>query len=241
MMNDKKINTGKILIDLKKTKGQIDCLVIRQMRVLQIKPEETYEWILKKHYAKRLPSISWAFGLFAEGILCGILTIGKPASYTLCENLIGIENKNIVYELNRLVINEGMPKNSLSYFVAKALRQLPKPLAIVSYADQNQNHHGYIYQATNWIYTGLSSKEKIYYTENGEVIKTRRHIDKKGKIIKTEWQLPKHRYVFFVGNKRQKALLQRKLKYDIKPYPKGDNKRYNADYEPNIQLRAFTV
>ena len=37
------------------------------------------EWLLHKHYAKRIPSISYAFGLFDTDLI-GILTIGKPAS-----------------------------------------------------------------------------------------------------------------------------------------------------------------
>ena len=37
------------------------------------------EWLLHKHYAKRIPSISYAFGLFDEDLI-GVMTIGKPAS-----------------------------------------------------------------------------------------------------------------------------------------------------------------
>ena len=39
---------------------------------------------------------------------------------------------------------------------------ITKPKVIVSYADTSLGHHGYIYQATNWIYTGLSAKRKDY-------------------------------------------------------------------------------
>ncbi len=34
---------------------------------------------------------------------------------------------------------------------------LEKPKIIISFADPNNFHHGYIYQATNFIYTGISS------------------------------------------------------------------------------------
>ena len=203
---------------------------------MSIKKSETKEWLLCKHYAHRIPSISYSFGLYnISCTLLGVCTFGKPASYTLCENLIGKDNKELVYELNRLVVNDGLDKNTLSYFVGSALKQLPTPLAVVSYADKNQNHHGYIYQATNWIYTGLSSIEKIYYMDSGEIIKTRRHIDKKGKIVKTEKQLPKYRYVYFLGSKKQRAEMLHDLKYSILPYPKGDNTRYDASYEPSTQ------
>ena len=66
------------------------------------------DWLLNKHYAKRLCSISYSFGLFNNDILIGILTIGKPASNQLCIGVCGIENSKYVYELNRLCINDGI-------------------------------------------------------------------------------------------------------------------------------------
>jgi hypothetical protein len=197
------------------------------------------EWLLHKHYAKRIPSISYSFGLFIENKLVGCLTIGKPASYTLCEGVLGKENKEIVYELNRLIVEDNLDKNVLSYFVSSSLNLLPKPMCIVSYADKNQNHHGYIYQATNWLYTGLSSIEKIYYLENGSIIKTRRHIEKKGVVVKTEKQLPKYRYVYLLTTKKDKKKYLDKLKYKIMPYPKGENQRYDTSYKPIIQNILF--
>jgi hypothetical protein len=44
------------------------------MKVLPIKSEEAVPWILQKHYAKRLPSISYAFGLYENNDLVGIVT-----------------------------------------------------------------------------------------------------------------------------------------------------------------------
>ena len=67
------------------------------------------DWLLHKHYAKRIPSISYAFGLFDDNLI-GILTIGKPASSTLCIGVCGKENAEKVYELNRLCVNDGLEK-----------------------------------------------------------------------------------------------------------------------------------
>jgi len=124
----------------------------------QVKPidyQDCKEWFLKKHYAKRIPSISFCFGLYSDK-LEGVCSLGKPASPNLCESICGNEYKELVYELNRLVVNDGLPRNTLSYFVSQTLKLLPE-LIIVSFADAHQGHHGYIYQATNWIYTGKSS------------------------------------------------------------------------------------
>ena len=232
--NSKNINSQ---ISQTENISQVDLRVIKQKRVLSIKPEETYEWILKKHYAHRLPSISWAFGLFAGEVLEGILTIGKPASPSLCVGVLGKEYENIVYELNRLVINDGLPKNSLSYFVSKSLKQLPKPLCIISYADTAQNHHGYIYQATNWIYTGATKERTdIGLADNSHGRHYDKNIDYKAN---RKFRSSKHRYIYFVGSSRQKAQLRGKLNYKQQPYPKGDNKKYDASYKPNVQLRAL--
>jgi hypothetical protein len=115
------------------------------------------EWLLKKHYAKRLCSISYSFGLFENDILIGICTFGMPPSSTLAESICGKEYSKIVLELNRLVVNDRLEKNVLSFFVSNCLSIIPKPNIIVSFSDSNMGHNGYIYQACNFIYTGLSS------------------------------------------------------------------------------------
>ena len=49
----------------------------------------------------------------------------------------------------------------------------------------------------------------------------------------------KHRYVYFVGSSYQKKSLAKTLKYDVKPYPKGDSKRYDAGAEVKTQKLLF--
>ena len=42
------------------------------------------EWLLYKHYAKRIPPIEYSFGLYnIEKILIGIITYGTPPSSNL--------------------------------------------------------------------------------------------------------------------------------------------------------------
>ncbi|WKV24112.1 acetyltransferase [Bacillus phage PSYJ-YH] len=104
------------------------------MEVREITYQDTKPFILEKHYAGRMPSVSYAFGLFFGDKLEGVLTIGKPASNSLCEGVCGKEYKDKVYELNRLIVNEGLPKNTLSRFVSECLKRLKyHNLIIVSY------------------------------------------------------------------------------------------------------------
>ena len=206
-------------------------------KVESIDSKETYEWLLHKHYAKRIPSISYAFGLFKNKILIGVLTVGKPASPSLCEGVCGVKHTNYVYELNRLCVNDHEEKNLTSYFVSCALKLVDKPKIIVSYADTQQNHNGYIYQATNWIYTGKTQERTDIGNEDGT---HSRHYNKNIDYKKhRKFRSSKHRYIMFLGSKKLKKKMFQSLKYKIHPYPKGENKRYDASYKPVIQTKMF--
>ena len=127
------------------------------MIVLPIKNEEAAPWLLEKHYAKRIPMIMFAYGLYENNQLIGVITYGLPASPTLCVGICGKDWSNKVLELNRLCLMDNF-KNQASFLVANSIKQLPKPSIVVSFADSSQGHVGYVYQATNFIYTGLSAK-----------------------------------------------------------------------------------
>lgn len=143
------------------------------------------DWLLNKHYAKRLCSISYSFGLYNENlILQGVCTFGMPPSPTLCESICGKEYKDIVIELNRLVVNNNLEKNVLSFFVSSCLNMLPKPKIVVSFSDLNMSHYGYIYQACNFIYTGTTSNTTKLIDKEGKEFHFRNigHYQKNNKI-----------------------------------------------------------
>ena len=193
--------------------------------------QDCNEWFLKKHYAHRIPSVSYCFGLFESIELIGVCSIGKPASPSLCIGVCGEEESKFVYELNRLIIKDNLPKNTLSWFLSQCLKQLP-PMILISYADTKQGHHGYIYQATNWIYTGATKERTDIGSEDGS---HSRHY-KIGET-KRKFRSSKHRYIYFIGSKKKHWISQ--LKYPKQPYPKGDNKRYDASYQPTIQTKLL--
>jgi len=204
----------------------------------KVKSIDTYlckDWLLNKHYAKRIPSISYSFGLFNnENVLQGILTIGKPASNQLCIGICGAKNSLYVYELNRLVVNDNLEKNTLSFFVSNSIKLIKENMILVSYADTKMSHNGYIYQATNWVYTGATKERTdIGFEDN----KHSRHYDKNMDYSNRKIRSSKHRYVYFIGRFKKKFKLS--LNYNVEPYPKGENKRYNSDYKPTIQTELF--
>ena len=160
------------------------------MNVRSIENFECKDWLLNKHYAKRMCSISYSFGLYIDNILNGVATFGMPPSSNLAESICGLDYKENVLELNRLVVNDGLPKNTLSYFVSNAIKKLPNDKIIVSFADANMSHNGYIYQATNFIYTGVSSNTTKLIDKFGDEFHFR-NIGHKQKILKKEINLIK--------------------------------------------------
>ena len=83
-------------------------------------------FILEIHYAKRKPSISFAYGLYDKDELIGVCTFGSPASPSLCKGIAGEHNKSKVIELNRLVLKHNR-NNEASYLIGQSLKLLPKP------------------------------------------------------------------------------------------------------------------
>lgn len=195
------------------------------LTIKRIEYKDTKNWLLNIHYAKRMASISLAFGLFDKDELIGVCTFGQPASPNVCKGICGIEFKKSVLELNRLVVKNNLPKNSLSFFVSNCLKTIKTPKIIVSYSDSGMKHFGYIYQALNFLYTGCGKKRTHIKGKGG---KHPRHYveDFTERVV---WY-PKHRYILFLGNKREKKIFKNNLKYKILPYPKGDNKRYDINF-----------
>lgn len=203
------------------------------MIVLPIKYEEVTPWLLEKHYAKRLPSISYSFGLYRENQLVGVITYGIPASNSLCEGICGIENKHLVIELNRLCLLNNL-KNEASFLVGNSIKLLPKPLVIVSYADSGQGHTGYIYQATNFMFTGTTKERTDMFAGDG---KHSRHAT--DPTIR-QFRSAKHRYIYIHANKKDKKYLLNCMNYQQMPYPKNENKRYDSGGQVKTQQLLFT-
>jgi hypothetical protein len=206
------------------------------MKVMQIKNQETYPWLLEKHYAKRIPQIMFAFGLYDEDKLKGVVTYGIPASPALCMGICGKEYSDKVLELNRLCLMENN-KNESSFLVANSIKLLPRPTIIVSYADTAQGHVGYVYQSTNFLYTGLSAN-RVDWTVKGLEHKHSKTLsdgmtlesikEKYGEDFYYTERSRKHRYIFFHGSKTDKKIMRKKLLYGVLPYPKGDSQTYDS-------------
>ena len=113
------------------------------------------------------------------------------------------------------------------------MKQLDREI-IVSFADTAQNHIGYIYQACNFYYTGLSAKfldpkvkglENQHHATYANGLTNQQVIEKYGAENVYFVERPrKHRYIYFNAKSKRRKELLTKLRYDILPYPKEGKK-----------------
>lgn len=199
-------------------------------QVKRISYSETKPFVLGIHYARRMPCVQYAFGLFVNDDLVGVVTFGQPASPSLCKGIAGEQNRKNVLELNRLVLlPEYNGGNYASYLVGHALKMLPDHTFVVSYADTAWTHVGYIYQATNFFYTGCTKPRTDKYSASGH---SRHYAPNE---TRRQPRSAKHRYVYFVGNRRTRREMAKELNYPIiSEYPKGDEIHYDTE-NPVIQ------
>lgn len=136
-----------------------------------------------------------------------------------------------VLELRRLVIKRGYDRNINSWFVSKTIKYLKRNTetkVIVSYADPYYEHKGYIYQALNFIYLGLSGKDKGYKdTETGKTYHSRALRTKyKGEYkpfvqeLRKKLESGKLEEVLFPGKHTYVYPLCKHISFSSLPYPK---------------------
>jgi hypothetical protein len=205
------------------------------MRVVQIERKDCAEFILNIHYAKRWPSISFAYGLFDGEELIGVCTFGTPASSPLRVGIAGSDYASDVLELNRLCLKYNR-RNEASFLVGRSLRLLPENKIVVSFADIGQGHLGTVYQATNFIYCGLSAKRTDWKVKgkehlHGQTIADEfRGVKNRAQAMREKYgsdfylapRSRKHRYIYITGGNKFKNDIKRSLKYKVESYPKQE-------------------
>ena len=127
-----------------------------------------------------------------------------------------------------------MPPNSESRVIGVVLRALGRHTRlkfVLAYADPSVGHVGTIYQATGWLYTGVSSATPRYDLGDGILRHSRslgysfgshsvRLFKSSGVHIKAVTQSPKHRYIQFLDPSWRERLL-----VVVLPYPKKGDAR----------------
>lgn len=203
----------------------------------RIAPSLAQDICIRKHYLHRKSPCSHSFGLFnrATESIVGVVIYGTPAASGLRKGICGPDHAFNVLELTRLWVEDGVPKNAASMLVGGTLKLLDKEI-VVSFADTSVGHVGYVYQATNWIYTGLSAKRTNWHIDGVDVHNhtlTDKYSSAElrsmyGDRFKLVERPRKHRYIYFACNKRRRKQLMKELRYPVMPYPKGDTLRVHS-------------
>jgi len=202
--------------------------------VSRVSTKDGKEFVKEHHYSHGIHNGPMTYGLFEGLELVGVCAFATPCSEAVCASVFGQDYKRSVTELHRLVLLDRMPKNTESWFIVRALRELKKDRpyynAVLSFADATQGHVGTIYQATNAIYCGMSGRATFYLDETNRL----RHPRQNGVNITPEmakvrgWTATKregkHRYLFLIPDDRKhKRELMKLLLLPNLPYPKPES------------------
>lgn len=199
--------------------------------IKQISYTKAMDVIVREHYLHRKAPCSIAFGLFLGDLLKGVVCYGTPSSAPLRKGIAGTENALNVIELTRLWVCDSVPRNGESFLIGGTVRKAGKEI-VVSFAEIQQGHVGTVYQATNWIYTGLSAK-RTNWTVEGVVKHCQTLADKYtseqirsefGERFSLQERPRKHRYVFINAKGKRKKDILASMKYKPLPYPKHSDK-----------------
>jgi hypothetical protein len=198
-------------------------------KIKQVDYRTAMDMVIKNHYLHRTAPCSKAYGLFEDNECIGVVIYGVSCSSTLLKGICGESEKSNVYELTRLWIKDGTPKNTESYLIGNTLKLLDKEI-IVSFAEIQQGHSGVIYQATNFFYCGLSAKfkdpkvkglEHQHHATYAHGMNMKEIRDKYGDDNVYYVDRPrKHRYIYINAKGYRRKELINKLKYKVLPYPK---------------------
>lgn len=182
------------------------------------------------HYSESIPIGRlvklgvWEDGAFIGCVIFGDGLLGRTKSYC------GIDKMQVA-ECVRIALDTHIaPVSKILSIGMRKLRELsPNLRLLVSFADLHMNHHGGIYQATNWIYTGLTEPTglykhkrtgKIYHQKNvtasGWTTKFGRHYRcaKPDEVVLVR-SSRKHRYLYPLDR-----AMRRRIQPLAKPYPK---------------------
>lgn len=133
--------------------------------------EHAQFWFRTEHYAHSIPSGKTHYFCCA-GVF---FAFAIPPNKNISRFLIGEDNA--VWELSRMWASDNHGRNALTSGLSKAIgafRKLePHVKALVSYADPNVGHEGYVYRAASWVYCGQSEEGRYYRDATGQVVSRR--------------------------------------------------------------------
>jgi hypothetical protein len=144
---------------------------VAEMTVTKIEPREVHEFARRWHYTNSGGSTMWNYGIWDSATLAGVISFNTPTMET-CESVFGADHWRWVTHMGRLICAETAPRNTESRLIGLSLKMLakdrPDTRAVLTYAAHDVGHIGYVYQATNAIYTGQTKTRPYYIDQKGK-------------------------------------------------------------------------
>ncbi len=218
-------------------------LDIKKAVVKKVPKETAKKIILEYEWLGTMSTTSHHYGIYFDNVCGGVVCYGNNCTANFnVPTEFGLTIKE-VWTLARGACVHWTPKGSASKLIAQSLKlfkeDVPEAQVVIAYSDTNAGEIGTVYQATNWFYIGMSGRTTVNYFNRQLGRKfderqlhefkkqwncTRKEV--KEKLLAAGWEIEKkaikHRYIFIIGNKKEKRVILRKVK--IFAYPKrGDN------------------
>lgn len=184
----------------------------------------------KWHYSKTLPVGKLVkVGAWEDGKFIGVVLFAWGANKSL-GSPYGLEMTECCELVRIALTNHATPVSRITAFAMKFLRkQSPGLRLIVSFADPSAGHHGGIYQAGNWLYSGTCAAT-FEYRLNGSRLNKRAYTGNQFGKIGSKTSIPagavkvdvpgKHRYLMPLDSE-----MRAKIATLAKKYPKRVKKQ----------------
>ncbi len=172
-----------------------------------------YEWL------GTMPSgFRAAFGIFFDGYCGGVVVYGSPNPMQIAKSVCGGEHVDSVWQIHRGACVWWAHPHSASMLISASLAAVEKLGAriVVAFSDPEAGEVGTVYQATNWLYCGMTAKRPDYYLAGKRLV---------GNFKTTEYMTKadrprKHRYTYLLGSKPERKRIRAALAWPVSEYPK---------------------
>lgn len=202
---------------------------VRDYMCTKVSTRDVEEFCRRYHYTGTGGSMNWRYGLWDGHTLIGVIAYNMPTRAT-CESVFGPEHFDKVWHMGRLAMAEDAPRNSESRLISLSLKMIqaahPETWAVLTFAAVSAGHIGYVYQATNALYTGSGGDASYLVDLKGRRRATNQGVGlTKAQIAERGWtevkEPPKHRYLYILGSKTQRRQRRALLRLPTLPYPKA--------------------
>jgi hypothetical protein len=212
---------------------------LEDVEIRRVSLDDACNFYRRYHYAGGVANSATSFGVFlahSVDMLCCV-SFTTPCSENVRASVFGEEFKSHVAELGRLSIKEGVKMSASmivpavieAYRADREARGLTPIWALISFADSTQGHHGGVYQAMSWVYTGESRNHANTYIDEAGRLRHSRQCGvniSAGDARERGWTVVpasgcKYRYIKMIhGSNRQKRLHMKMCKLTPQQYPK---------------------